>query len=274
MSFSRRMAGRPGMTAALVVAAAGVLLAGCDLVMTDLSAQATDQWTRTYTLASGGRIDVRNINGRIEVLPSDSNKVEVRAEKIGKGATDESAKQALERIEITEQVSDTDVRLETKIERSVGFNMGGTEVRYYLRVPIGIEVRVETTNGAIQVESVAAGLTAETTNGTISGRHVSGRISASTVNGGIDLDVDAIGEGGITLETVNGGVELTLPRDAAANISASLANGRIDAADLEIETRGEISRRRLDGTLNGGGERVRVETTNGSITLKGKAKAG
>lgn len=264
--MSRR---RPARLALLI--AAVVAVAGCDLVMTDLSAQATDQWTRTYPLAAGGRVDVRNVNGRIEVQRSDDDRVEVRAEKIGKGATDEAARQALARIEIAEQVSENEIRLETKVERSGGFDMGGTEVQYYLRVPAGAKVRVVTTNGAVKAEALQGELTAETTNGSITGLHLSGRVTASTTNGGIDIDMDEVGSGGVSLETTNGGVTLTLPRRAAATVSARLANGRIDASDLPFEISGEVSRRRLDGTINGGGERVRVETTNGSITIRGKS---
>ena len=258
--------------AALMAAAAfaAVALTGCDLVMTDLSAQSTEQWAKTYTLAPGGRVDVTNINGRIEVQPSDGDQVEVRAEKIGKGATDEAAKQALGRIEIVEHVSDAEVRLETKVAGSNGFSLGGTEVRYVLKVPAGTQVKVETTNGAIKLDRLKGDITAETTNGSITGAGLSGRVKAGTTNGGIDMDLDAVGRGGVSLETTNGGVELTIPKSAAATISARLANGSISTADLPIQSGGETSRRRLDGTLNGGGERIDVETTNGSITIRGK----
>jgi DUF4097 and DUF4098 domain-containing protein YvlB len=251
-------------------ALAAVALTGCDLVMTDLSAQSTEQWAKTYTLAPGGRVEVSNVNGRIEVEPADGNQVEVRAEKIGKGATDEAAKQALGRIDIVEHVSEGDVRIETKIAGVAGFNLGGTEVRYHLRVPAGTQVRVGTTNGAIKLDRLKGDITAETTNGAITGTGLSGRVKAGTTNGGIDMDLDAVGQGGVSLETTNGGVHLTIPRSTAADISARLANGSIRTADLDVQSRGETSRRRLDGTINGGGERIDVETTNGSITIRGK----
>jgi DUF4097 and DUF4098 domain-containing protein YvlB len=255
---------------ALAASVALVAVAGCDLMMTDFSSRATEEWTRSYPLTEGGTVEVRNVNGRIEVQPSETGRLEVRAEKIGKGATEEAAKQALARIEIAEQASDSQVRLETKTSGS-GFNLGGVEVRYSLRVPPGANVRVSTTNGGVDLREVGGEVTAETTNGSISGRDLKGRVSASTTNGGIDLDVDGVAQGGIELSTTNGGVTLTLPRSASASISARLANGRIETSDLPIEVRGETNRRRLDGSLNGGGEHVRIQTTNGSITIKGKA---
>jgi len=262
----------PWRRAALVAAAAlaAVVLTGCDLVMTDLSAQSTEQWTKTYTLAPGGRVDVSNVNGRVEVEPADGDQVEVRAEKIGKGATDEAAKQALGRIEIVEHATPGEVRIETKVAGSHGLNFGGTEVRYFLKVPAGTQVRAGTTNGTIKLDRLKGDVTAETTNGSINGTGLSGRVKAGTTNGSINLELDALGQGGVSLETTNGGVKLTIPKDAAANISARLANGSIRTENLDVQSSGESSRRRLDGTLNGGGERIDVETTNGSITIRGK----
>jgi hypothetical protein len=254
-----------------VVAAAAITLAGCDLMVTDFSAQATEQWSKTYTLAAGGQLEVENVNGRIEIQRSDDDQVEVRAEKIGKGATDEAAKRALERIAIEEHVTEGGVRLTTKIERSGGFNMGGTEVKYFLRVPAGVSVKADTTNGTIVAEGLESDLRVETVNGAIKGRGLAGEVSASTVNGSVDIEMDQVAPGGVSIETTNGGVELTLPRSAAVTVSARLANGRVDASDLELDTTGEVTRRRLEGTLNGGGARIRLETTNGGITIKGKS---
>jgi hypothetical protein len=254
-----------------VVAAATLTLAGCDLMMTDFSAQATDQWSKTYTLAAGGRIEVVNVNGRIEVQPSAGDQVEVRAEKIGKGATDDAAKRALARITIEEQTGDNTVRLSTKVEGTGGFNMGGTEVKYYVRVPAGVSVKLDTTNGAIVADNLAGDLSAETVNGSIKGRGLAGEVSAATINGAVDIEMSRLADGGVSIETTNGGIDLTLPRDAAATVSARLANGRINTSDLSIETTSEDTRRRLDGTLNGGGPRVRLETTNGGISIRGRS---
>ena len=63
---------------------------------------------------------------------------------------------------------------------------------------------------------------------------------------------------------------MRLPRDAKATISASITNGGISSSDLQIETTGENSRRRLEGRLNGGGGRIQIEGTNGGITLAGR----
>ena len=47
-------------------------------------------------------------------------------------------------------------------------------------------------------------------------------------------------------------------------------NGGIDTENLSLESK-EQSRRRLTGDLNGGGPEIRIETTNGGVTLRGKS---
>ena len=89
---------------------------------------------------------------------------------------------------------------------------------------------------------------AETTNGGIKARDVGGRIEASTTNGGVDVDLAAVAERGVKLECTNGGIELRLPPDAKATISASITNGGIDDRRPAISTRGESTRRRLEGS--------------------------
>src|SRR5947209_2999000 len=74
------------------------LLAGCDLHLGNLSARATDEWTHTYPLKPGGEIEIDNTNGRIDVEGTDTPTVEVRAERVARGATQQAARELLPRI--------------------------------------------------------------------------------------------------------------------------------------------------------------------------------
>jgi hypothetical protein len=250
-----------------VLVAAIATLSGCDLMMADLSAQATDQWQKTYTLAAGGRVTVLNINGKIDVEPSTGNTVEIRAEKIAKGASEQAAREALTRIEILEQASEGDIRIETRVPKTGLFGQGGLEVRYFVKVPAGTALHVRTINGGLNLANLSGALRAETTNGGIDGRGLSGSLDGGTTNGGIDVQMDKVAEGGVKLETTNGGIDLRIPKDTPATVTARLANGRIDVSTIEIQARGEITRRRLDGTMNGGGAPITLETTNGGISI-------
>jgi len=243
-------------------------LQGCDVVTADLKHSETAEWRKNYELAPGGRVEISNINGKIQVEPSTGNAVEIVALKSAKAATPAAAKAALERIEIREDVSPSSISVATKLPRSGGgwFEMGGTQVKYTVRVPAGAEVKFTTVNGGVDVTGLSGRVTAETTNGGVTARDISGTIDASTTNGGVDVELTRLGDGGAKLECTNGGIKLRLPADAKASISASITNGGIDASGLTLETT-EKSRRRLEGRLNGGGAPIRIEGTNGGIRI-------
>lgn len=264
MSYTRRLLG-VALALALPVAAA------CDIVGGFAgNERASEPWSKTYQLSSGGRVEITNVNGRIELTGSDTDKVEVNAEKVGRGNSPEAAREALKRIEIQETVSPDRVHLETKLQRVAGFNTGGGEVRYTVRVPVGASVKLETVNGGIEIENVSGRAEVETTNGGIVARRIGGALNASTTNGGVEAEVERLAAEGVQMECVNGGLKLTLPKDASADIDARVVNGGISVDGLNIETRGEQTRRRLEGRLNGGGPKVHIEGTNGGIRLSGR----
>jgi hypothetical protein len=99
-----------------------VVLAGCDMSFAHLTARATDEWTRTYSLTAGGEVRIVNTNGKIEVEGVDGSTVEVRAERIARGATDAAARELLPRIVIREDNKPDRVSLET--ERMSGILIG------------------------------------------------------------------------------------------------------------------------------------------------------
>jgi DUF4097 and DUF4098 domain-containing protein YvlB len=263
MTGSRRLLG-------VAFALALPLAAACDIVGGFDAQRESEPWSKNYTLQPGGRVEITNVNGRIELTGGDTDRVEVSAEKIGKGSTVEAAREMLKRIEIREQVTPDRIYLETRLNRSSGFNMGNGEVRYTVRVPAGASVKLHTVNGGIEVDNVRGRAELETTNGGIVARRIAGGLDASTTNGGVEAEVEELAADGVQMECTNGGLRLRLPANARADISARITNGGINVDGLELDSIGEQSRRRLEGRLNGGGARVRLEGTNGGIRISGR----
>lgn len=252
---------------AVPVLAASVALAGCDIITADLRAEESAQWHKSYQLDPKGRVEISNVNGKIEVEPSTGNTVDVDATKKARGASSEAAKAALERVTIADDVSGGRIRVETKNPRTSGFMMGSVQVEYRVKVPAGAEVKFTTVNGGVEVSGLEGRIVAETTNGGVTTHGVSGQLEASTTNGGLDIDLLRMPEGGVKLECTNGGIKIRLPRDAKATISASITNGGIETDNLSIDATAETTRRRLEGRMNGGGPRLEAEGVNGGIRL-------
>ncbi|HXG56662.1 MAG TPA: DUF4097 family beta strand repeat-containing protein [Vicinamibacterales bacterium] len=259
--------------AALALPVMFVASAGCDIAMADHKEKETSEWRKTYELQPGGRVEIGNVNGKIEVVPGQGNTVEIVALKTGHGVSKEAATAALSRVEILEEVSAAVVRVDTKIQRSSGglFGGGGLQVDYTVRVPMGAEVKATTVNGGVEIVGIGGRINAGATNGGIKVRDVTGPVEASTTNGGVDVDLAKLSEGGVKLECTNGGIKLRLPPDSKASISARITNGGIETTGLTLDSSSsEPSKRRLDARLNGGGARVDIEGTNGGIRISSR----
>jgi hypothetical protein len=249
-----------------------VASAGCDIAMAEHKQKETSEWRKTYDLQPGGRVEIGNVNGKIQVVPGEGNKVEVVATKTGHGMTSEAAKEALNGIEILEDVSSTVVKIQTRIARRSGsglFGGSGLQVEYMVRVPVSAEVKATTVNGGVEVTGVSGKVSAEATNGGVKLRDLTGGVEASTTNGGVDVDLARLSEAGVKLECTNGGIKLRLPADSKASISARQTNGGIETSGLNLDSN-ENSRRRLDARLNGGGARIEIEGTNGGIRISSR----
>lgn len=257
----------PALLLPLLIAATG-----CDILTAEFRSEESAEWRKSYRLDPNGQVEIQNVNGKIDVQPSDGNAVEIVAIKKAKAASPEAAKAALDRITIQEDaVSPSHVKITTKYPAGGGlFNHSNLQVEYRVKVPATAEVRFETVNGGIELTGLAGRIKAETTNGGVNGRNLAGSVDARTTNGGLDIDLARIAEGGVKLESVNGGIKVRVPRDAKATISARVTNGGIDASELPLEASGDNTRRRFDARLNGGGPRIEIEGTNGGIQLSGR----
>lgn len=244
-----------------------VALAGCDVSLGNLTARATDEWTHTYPLTAGGEVRIVNTNGRVDVEGVGGSTVEVRAERIARGATEAAARDLLPRIVIKEESTPDRVSIAT--ERMNGIMIGaGFEVRYHVRAPKNASINVTNTNGLVALNALAGKVVAHTTNGGVRGTKLAGGVDARSTNGGVSIEMASVGSDRVSLQTTNGGVTLMLPERAKARISASCTNGGISVGALDNFEVSEKSRRHLEGRLNGGGTQIELETTNGGIRIR------
>ena len=107
----------------------------------------------------------------------------------------------------------------------------------------------------------------KTVNGSVT-FSTSGGARASTVNGSIKGEMGrADWSDTLEMSTVNGGITLTLPPTLSTDVKATTVNGDINT-DFPMTVTGRVSRRRVEGTIGGGGRLLSLESVNGSITLK------
>ncbi len=256
---------------------AGLLVAAMALAADSAAAaELTENFDKTYAARPGGVLALENTNGAVVVQSWDRNEIRIQAEKRVEGGSKEAAAEAMRNLKIDVRENGSRLEVSTQTPRGTdgffewlaGKNVNAN-VHYTVTVPRKIDLELETTNGHIEVHEVAGLIRIDTTNGGIEATRCSGRVNASTTNGKIRAELTSVDRGGMKLETTNGSVMVNLPATAAATINASTTNGAI-RSDFPMTVSGEISKHHLRGTINGGGDEIRVRTTNGSIEI-GKA---
>jgi hypothetical protein len=250
----------------------------------------TEHFDKAYPLRSGGAFAVKNVNGSVTVEAWDQEQVQINAVKEVRADRDEDARQAMTRLTIEVSQSANGLRVETKMPaHDEGFwewlsgHHVQTKVDYHIKVPRHLDLQaesmnggvnltgtrgkatVETTNGNVQVGQVEGKLSAETTNGSITIAEVAGSVKAETTNGSIKAQLTRV-EGDLSFESTNGSVVVHLPADVRATLDASTTNGSVHSS-FEVAG-GHSSRRHLSGEINGGGGKLALNTTNGSIRVE------
>jgi DUF4097 and DUF4098 domain-containing protein YvlB len=126
------------------------------------------------------------------------------------------------------------------------------------------KVRGHTSGGDIRATGVRGEVDVETSGGDVQLVRIDGGIRAHTSGG--DVTCELIGANrGISASTSGGSVRLRLPKGIKGELNAESGGGSI-RSDFPVEST-RSAEHRLDGRINGGGERIYVHTSGGSITL-------
>jgi hypothetical protein len=238
------------------------------------SGKASDEWRRTFSLPQGGRLEIINVNGLIEVYPASGSEVEIIARREVRARSEEEAKAGLTKAEMLEDVGPDHVKIEVKPnDQGVGFGQHGRvsingrlSIQYRVSVPAGLATWFRTENGVVRLENIAGRITVASTNGSIIARGLSGSVDASTVNGGIEIGLTAV-NGDSKIVTVNGPATLIVSPEINAELDAAAINGGVTTQDGLPLTADHRTNKRVAGRLNEGGPRISVQTTNGGVHI-------
>jgi Toastrack DUF4097 len=237
-----------------------------------IAAQTDFQWRGR--VASGQTIEIKGTNGDIRATASSSGEVEVTAARSARRSNPADV-----RIEVVPHAGGVTICAvyPTVPGREANTCAPGGEgrsntrdndtvVHFDVRVPYGVGFVGRTVNGEINAESLQGDAEAYTVNGSVR-LATTGLAVARTVNGSVNVSMGrADWPNGATFKTVNGGITLTLPSVVDAELRAEVLNGDIKS-EFPITVTGEMSRRRLNGRIGGGGRDLNLSTVNGSITL-------
>jgi DUF4097 and DUF4098 domain-containing protein YvlB len=147
------------------------------------------------------------------------------------------------------------------------------------------DVDVQTSGGGIRVGDTTGNVVARTSGGSIKIGNTKGSVTAETSGGGIDVNgamgmLNAQTSGGsiravlanqpagdCKLETSGGGIDVKLAEKIAVDLDAHTSGGKV-SSELPGEAQGEKKSNRLRSKINGGGPKMTLQTSGGSIHIR------
>jgi len=201
-------------------------------------------------VASGGRIELSNVAGKVTVRGWDRNDVQLSGT-LGEGLTLKQDRSA------------------NRVRWEVGYPRRSTKgsATLELRVPRGVELQVGTVSADIDVAAVdVKRLQANTVSGDVLAAGRSAESTLATVSGSIDASLQTPR---LDLRTVSGAIRA--PAGGSGDIAAQTVSGRIGLGAGSVQ---RLSLESVSGSIDASasalapGGRISAETVSGGITLR------
>lgn len=221
--------------------------------------------------AGKNKVVLNNTNGNIKVTKSPVDSVLI----IKAEATFHLSKKELndekEKIKISVDSSENIINIKAdfvKENKIQFFNVKfGSEINYELIVPEGLEVSVENTNGKTEIYEVNNNVNIDITNGNVMLSRPTGKIYVDILNGKVKGDLDSTK--GLDIKTTNGNVSLNLSNTFSGKFKMETSNGKITKKGFDF-TNVDDEKKYFKGSLGNSDAEIKIETTNGKITLTKK----
>ncbi len=135
------------------------------------------------------------------------------------------------------------------------------------------DARLETVGGDVVVHSAGGSVTARTGGGDITLRKVHGPVVARTSGGTIVCEISSSAAPGGELMTSGGDVTVTLPSNYRADIDVRVSGTEMEADAISSQFPEVVVTHRPgsisgEGKLNGGGPKLIIRSTSGSVTVR------
>ena len=250
---------------------------------------------KVFPLEPGGEVRIDDKNGKLIVEAWPRREVRIQITRVVRAENREKAEALMKELQADVEVRQDRIDIQSRFPKrweSMGlldlFGRRNANVRidYYVQVPQETDLHLGTTNGEIRGQGTSGRFEALTTNGDIHLAQMKGTIEVSTTNGEVRLE-DLTGQASarttngsviaeirrlpsqaqVNLETTNGNVEAYFDRDLKADLEATTTNGNV-MVDFPISRAGVMSRRTIRGTIQGGGAKIIIQTTNGNVDVR------
>ena len=241
-----------------------LLVTGCVVY----NVQADLPTTKTWPVAGVTAIDIRVDNGAITVRASADTVISAKVTKSCKGTSQADAESHLADITVGDSMSGTTLYMWGKVPQA---NARSYNTKFEVAAPAANLLRIETTNGAVNLDSMAGAAVVVAANGAVSTVAHSGSISVEATNGAIDCDMVALDTAeAAALHPSNGRVTLYLPADASVAFDITTSNGNANVTGFADVNYSVNEAKHKTGAIGAGAAAVTLRSENGNVNIHAK----
>ena len=221
--------------------------------------------SKTVQLNLTGSVRLETHRGSIHISTWDRPEVEVDA-RIEAGPW--TSRRRFDGTDVAIDSSANSVSIRTRHPCCISDDGSNPLVDYTIRMPRTARLSIRDHASDAHIYDLSAGLDIETHRGTVRVERLTGALQARTHRGVFHVDFAAL-TGNSLVETHRGSVELALPRESKFDIRADLDRRSLLESDFPVMARLAHGRgRNLEGSVNGGGPILQLNTDRGHIRLR------
>ena len=223
-----------------------------------------DEFRQSYQLAPGATVEVRNINGPLEIETTNGNTVEVYVVRSARTKAD------LEYRKVIVENTATSLRVYTEEPPEEVRNDVRVRHRAVLKMPRPSELTVRNINGNARIGEVDGPVRLGNINGELEVGHAASFAELSNVNGNMAITIERLSGRGIQMRHVNGNINLRFLDSVNADLDVEMFNGTVNTSLSNMSVQ-KMSRSSFRGQIGAGGTPINGSHINGVITIKGAA---
>ena len=226
-----------------------------------------DEFHQSYQLSGGARVEVRGINGSVDIETSPGSVAEVNIVRSARNRDDLEFRKVI----VEQTATSLVVRGDNDREKSTFGRNRDVRQRVTLKLPRAVDLGVSGVDGRVGVGEIDGPVRLSGINGKVDVAQAMGYSDISGINGRVKITISQLGERGIHVSGVNGGVELSFAEDLNADLDVTGINGSVNADVANVTVFGKLDRQNFHAKIGSGGSPIKVTGINGHVKL---ARAG
>ena len=253
---------------------------GFCLSLVSFAALAQD-FQKSYRLAQGSRVSIKNISGNVIVKGYDGEAIVVTGYKEGRDRAQISVEDLSDgsRVEVKVRYPErcncsASVRFEVKVPRMINYDYDA-----FSSVSGDVEVsdamgtlRAKSVSGNVNVKEVAGTIHANSVSGEVTVTQASGAVTAKSTSGNVRVELQRLeGSNANRMEfgSISGNVEVKMPGSVGAEVEMSTMSGQLETDfPITIEKKEFGPGRSARGRVGDGTRALRLSSISGNVYLR------